>query len=128
MADGPEGADLIGTEPGHFPTVRVENVYVLPGSPEIFEAKINGLREHFQGRPFHLRQVLVNASEGRIAEFLNATLVAYPELMLGSYPKLSDPEYRVRLTLESRDEGYVERALADLMGRMPAEYIVKILR
>ncbi len=48
--------------------------------------------------------------------------------MLGSYPKLSDPEYRVRLTLESKDEAYLERALEDLIARMPPEYIVKVER
>ena len=48
--------------------------------------------------------------------------------MLGSYPKLADPEYQVKLTLESKDEAYVDRALDDLVGRIPSEYIVKILR
>lgn len=128
MAEVPAGATLIEAEPGHFPTVQIENVYVLPGIPEIFEAKIASLRGRFASKPYHLRQVLVAASEGRIADVLNATLAAYPELMLGSYPKLSDPEYQVRLTLESKDETYVDRALDDLVGRMPSEYIVRILR
>jgi molybdenum cofactor synthesis domain-containing protein len=128
MAEVPEGARLIETEPGHFPTVVVENVYVLPGIPEIFEAKILGLLERFRTQPFHLRQILCSASEGRIAEYLNATLAAFPDLMLGSYPKLSDPEYRVRLTLESKDEAYLEKALGDLIARMPADYIVRVVR
>jgi molybdenum cofactor synthesis domain-containing protein len=128
MAEVPEGAVLIEAEPGHFPTVLVENVYVLPGIPEIFEAKVMGLRERFRTQPFHLRQILVSENETRIAEYLNATLAEYPELMLGSYPKLADPEYRVRLTLESKDETYLEQALGDLIARMPAEYIVKVVR
>ena len=128
MAEVPEGSKLVETERGHFPTVQMENVYVLPGIPEIFEAKVAGLCDRFRSRPFHLRQVLVSASEARIAEFLNATLAAYPELMLGSYPKLADPEYRVRLTLESKDEAYVDSALKDLIGRMPPDYIVRVER
>ena len=87
-----------------------------------------GLLERFRTQPFHLRQILVSATETRIAEYLNATLAAYPQLMLGSYPKLADPEYRVRLTLESKDEAYLENALTDLIARMPAEYIVKVVR
>lgn len=128
MAEVPAGAHLIESEPGHFPTVQIENVYVLPGIPEIFEAKVAGLRERFATQPYHLRQILVTASEGRIADALNATLAAFPELMLGSYPKLADPEYQVRLTLESKNEDYVDRALEDLVGRMPSEYIVRIVR
>jgi molybdenum cofactor synthesis domain-containing protein len=128
MAEVPEGAELLETEPGHFPTVVVGNVYVLPGIPEIFEEKVMGLRERFRTRPFHLRQILVSATETHIAEYLNATVAAYPDLMLGSYPKLADPEYRVRLTLESKDEAYLEKALTDLIDRIPAEYIVKVVR
>ena len=70
----------------------------------------------------------MNEHEGRIAGYLNATLEAFPELMLGSYPKLSNPEYSVRLTLESKDEGYLDAALDDLVGRIPARYIVRIER
>jgi molybdenum cofactor synthesis domain-containing protein len=128
MAEVPDGAALITSDPGHFPTVQIENVYVLPGIPEIFEAKITSLRDRFASQPYHLRQILVAASEGRIADFLNATLAVYPDLMLGSYPKLADPEYQVKLTLESKDEAYVDRALDDLVGRIPSEYIVRILR
>jgi len=128
MAEVPEGAGLVASDPSHFPTVQIENVYVLPGIPEIFEAKIVSLRDRFVSQPYHLRQVLVAASEGRIADILHATLSAYPELMLGSYPKLADPEYQVKLTLESKDETYVDRALEDLVGRIPSEYIVRILR
>lgn len=128
MARVPEGAQLIVSGHRAFPTVRVRNVYILPGIPEIFRSKLDSLRETLRTRPYHLRQVLVAENETRIAEFLNATLQAFPELLLGSYPKLSNPEYRVRLTLESKDESYVDRALDDLIARMPAGYVAKIER
>lgn len=126
MAEVPEGAELVHGGKSNFPTVRKENVYVLPGIPEIFEKKVAVLAETFRTQPYFLRQVLVSQDEARIAQYLNATLDAYPELMLGSYPKLADPEYRVRLTLESKDEFYLDAALEDLVGRMPAAYIVRI--
>jgi molybdenum cofactor synthesis domain-containing protein len=126
MALIPEGAELVGGDGDFFPTVRVRNVYVLPGVPEIFERKVERLGERFQSTPFHLRQVFVNVYETVIAEHLNATLAAFPALLLGSYPKLSHPEYRVRLTLESKDEAYLDRALADLLGRLPPEQVVRV--
>ncbi len=126
MARIPEGAELIVDDKLAFPTVLVGNVYVLPGIPELFQAKIVALRDRFRTRPYFLRQVLVRDNETHIAEFLNATLSAFPELLLGSYPKLSDPEYRVRLTLESKDEAYVERALADLVARLPAGCVYRV--
>ncbi len=63
--------------------------------------------------------------ESAIAGYLNATLAAFPDLMLGSYPKLSDPEYRVRVTLESKDRAYVARAFDDLVARLPPDVIVR---
>jgi len=127
MAQVPEGAELVGDHK-HFPTVRMGNVYVLPGIPEIFEAKITGLRERFAGTPYYLRQILVSVSETRIAGFLNETLVEFPELMLGSYPKFANEEYSVRLTLESKNEEYLEAAFANLVARMPESYIVEVVR
>jgi molybdopterin-biosynthesis enzyme MoeA-like protein len=126
MAQIPDGAELIVDDKLAFPTVLVRNVYILPGIPELFQAKILSLRDRFVVRPYFLRQVLVRDNETRIAEFLNATLTAFPDLLLGSYPKLSDPNYRVRLTLESKDESYLERALADLVERLPAGCVFRV--
>ncbi len=125
MAQVPEGSELVEGDKVPFATVKFRNVYVLPGIPEIFEAKVRALCERFRTRPYHIREVLVREAEADIAPYLNATLAAFPDLLLGSYPKLSHPDYRVRLTLESKDEGYVERALEDLIGRMPAKYVVR---
>jgi hypothetical protein len=49
----------------------------------------------------------------------------FPELMLGSYPRIGDPNYRVKLTLESKNAEYLERAFRHLMERLPAEAVVK---
>ena len=63
--------------------------------------------------------------ESAIAAYLNRTLEQFPELLLGSYPKLNDPEYRVRITLESKDQCYVERALAALLTMLPPNAVVR---
>ena len=126
MAEVPDGAELIPGRHAAFPTIQMRNVYILPGIPELFEAKISDLADRLAASPYHLREVLVAEGEANIAEYLNATLAAFPELLLGSYPKLSNPEYRVRLTLESKDETYVDSALDDLIERMPAAYVVKV--
>jgi hypothetical protein len=46
-------------------------------------------------------------------------------LQLGSYPKLGDPGYRVRVTLESKDKEYVDRAFEHLIGQLAPETIVR---
>jgi molybdenum cofactor synthesis domain-containing protein len=126
MAEIPEGAELVGGETVRFPTVLIRNVYVLPGVPEIFRAKFEALRERFRDAPIHLRNVFVSIGEGTLADYLNRLLGAFPLLQLGSYPEFSNPEYKVKVTLESRDRGYVEQALADFLARLPADVVVKI--
>ena len=125
MSEVPEGAELLVDGRLGFPTVKCENFYILPGIPELFEQKFETLRERFTATPYTLRVVYTREGEGSIAEHLNATLAAFPELLLGSYPKLSHPEYTVKLTLESKDPEYVDRALAHLLRLLPAEAIVR---
>lgn len=125
MAEIPEGAELITGGNLSFPTIRVENIYVLPGIPEILEEKFRTLAPRFAGAPYHLRVVYSREGEGTIAEMLERTLAAFPGLLVGSYPKVGDPEYLVKVTLESKDREYVERALAYLLEIMPAGSVVR---
>ena len=125
MADVPDGAELIVDARLGFPTIKCENVYIMPGIPEILEQKFLSLAERFAASPYHLRVVFTRDGEGAIAEHLNATVAKFPELLLGSYPKLGDPEYSVKLTLESKDREYVEAALAHLLSLLPAEAVVR---
>src|SRR5881628_952663 len=126
MAETPEGAELVGGEPVRFPTILMRNVYVLPGVPEIFRAKFEALRERFRDAPIHLKNVFVSIGEGELADYLNGLLADFPLLLLGSYPEFSNPEYRVKVTLESRDPGYLEKALAELLRRLPVRAVVQV--
>jgi molybdopterin-biosynthesis enzyme MoeA-like protein len=125
MSEVPEGSELIVDGRLGFPTILCENIYILPGIPEILEQKFQALRERFQASPYFLRVVYTSEGEGSIAEHLNATMEAFPDLMLGSYPKIGDPEYAVKLTLESKDRDYVERALAHLLRLLPPSGVVR---
>ena len=125
MAEVPDGTELIFEGDLDFPTICVENIYILPGIPELFRAKFLAIRSRFAVDPFYLRVVYTRAAESSIAGYLNRTLQAFPALQLGSYPKLSDPAYRVRVTLESKDAEYVNRAFDHLLGQLPAEMVVR---
>jgi molybdenum cofactor synthesis domain-containing protein len=125
MAEVPEGAELIVDARLGFPTIKCENFYILPGIPEILEQKFDAIRERFAAAPYHLRVIYTREGEGAIAEHLNDTMAKFPELLLGSYPRWGDPEYAVKLTLESKDEEYTERALAHLLGLLTPEAVVR---
>jgi molybdenum cofactor synthesis domain-containing protein len=125
MAEVIEGTELLFDGNVSFPTLRVENVYVLPGIPEIFRQKFDALRQRFAADPFHLRTIYTSEPESTIAASLNRVLETYPDLLLGSYPKLNDPAYRVRVTLESKDKDYLDRAFEALMQLLPPGAVVR---
>jgi FAD synthetase len=126
LAEVPQGADLIFAGDVHFPTIRVENIYILPGIPEIFREKFLAIKSRFAVDPYFQRVVYTRALESTIARYLNETLEVFPLVDLGSYPQLGDPEYRVRITLESKDQGYLARAFAHLVAHLPADSIVRM--
>jgi len=126
MAMIPEGAEVLDVGGLWFPVVVVENVHIFPGIPELFEKKFHSIRDRFSGEPFHLTKIFVREQESDIAETLNALLKEFSTLMLGSYPRINEKDYRVMLTLESRDADYLARATERLCRDLPAGAIHKV--
>lgn len=125
MAEVPEGAELLMDDRLRFPTIKVANIYVLPGIPEILQQKFLALKDRFVVDPYYLKVIYTNELESTIATYLNEALRVYPDLLLGSYPRIGNSEYRVKLTLESKDKDYVERAFTYLMQLLPTGCVVK---
>jgi molybdenum cofactor synthesis domain-containing protein len=126
MCEVPVGAELIETPDLWFPLVQVENVYIFPGIPGLLRKKFEGAKHRFVGVPVYLREVWVTCIETDIARDLNTLLEEFPELDVGSYPKFGQEGHRTLITLESRDESYVGRALEALVGRIPADYVLRV--
>jgi molybdenum cofactor synthesis domain-containing protein len=125
MSEVPEGAELVHDAHLGFPTIKCENIYILPGIPDILRKKFIALRDRFTDTPYFLRVIYTCQSESMIAESLNQAVAEFPELLLGSYPKLGDPEYMVKLTMESKDGDYVQRAFDRLLALLPAGSVVR---
>jgi molybdopterin-biosynthesis enzyme MoeA-like protein len=126
MAKIPEGASLLDAGDLRFPLVIVRNVYILPGIPQLLRKKFESARDRFLGVPFVLKKVYVKAHESDIASDLNGLLQEFPDLMLGSYPRIRKEGFSVLLTLESRDADLVQRAFDSLLKRLPAGFVHKV--
>ncbi|MEE2674150.1 MAG: molybdopterin-binding protein [Myxococcota bacterium] len=126
MAMIPVGAQVIDAGDQWFPVVIVENVHIFPGIPMLLKKKFHSIKDRFRGVPFHLRRIYVTKRESDIADQLNELLVEFPELMLGSYPKIEERDYRVLLTLESRDGDYLARAQESLLARLSDDAVFKV--
>jgi len=125
MAELPAGAALVRGSRGRWPLVRMENVFILPGLPEVFRRKLDVLGEHLGGdTPFVSRAVHTASDEGEIAALLERLARAHPAVAIGSYPRWGDGAVRVAVTFDGRDPEAVDRAVAAFRGALPADQIV----
>lgn len=130
MAELPEGAELLASDKIAWPVLRIDNVYVMPGVPEIFRAKFEIVRERLlaEGRtdvPFVSRAIYTRCDEGEIAALLARVERAHEGVAVGSYPRLRDPEYSVKLTFDGRDPELVRRALRACLTELPPDKVVR---
>jgi len=128
LAEVPEGAHLLTSEDGLLPLVLLENVFVLPGIPQLFEAKLQRVRLELCGVVAVLHSIYLRADESSIAEILTRVDREFPSVKIGSYPRIGDPDHRVRVTVESLDPAAAEQALARLLELLPTAMVVRVAR
>jgi molybdenum cofactor synthesis domain-containing protein len=125
MAEVPEGAELVGDWSMYGPVAKMKNVYIFPGIPKVLQDRFEAIKERFREAPYFLKVVYSKEGEGVIAPILNDLLASFPELLLGSYPVLDNPDYRVKVTLESKDAAYLDRAFQKLLSTLPKGSILR---
>ena len=125
MSDVPQGADLVDGAGLKWPLLRMRNVYVLPGVPEHFRQKFLAMRERFRVAPFFTRVFFTREDEFDIAADLSAVAAAHPLVAIGSYPNFATPEYKVKLTLEAKDEVVLLAAAAAVEAMLDPARVVK---
>lgn len=125
MANMPEGAEMIRSSKAPWPTVIIDNVFVLPGVPEIFELKFIDLRKRLdEGHEFHSQAVYTLSGEGEIASLLERISVDFPGVMVGSYVKWRAADYRTKVTFDGNDADTVSRAADTLVAELdPALFV-----
>jgi len=107
MAEIPAGSRLIYSNDGLIPMVAFRNVYIFPGIPRLFAAKIEA---------------------SAIADRLAAVDEAFPEVKIGSYPRSEGEDHRVWITVEAGDAGSVNTAVDGLLEALSADDVVRVVR
>jgi molybdenum cofactor synthesis domain-containing protein len=127
MADVPQGASLLCNAEMPWPVITVDNVYVLPGVPEIFKIEFVVLRDVIgSDTPFVSRAIYTMCDEGAIAGLLEELTHTHPEVTIGSYPRFRDPSYRVKLTFDSQSREAVDAALEACRRALEPAAIVRV--
>lgn len=127
MALVPEGAFLATTGDEKWPTVVMQNVWVLPGVPQIFRTKLDVVRAWVKGPvAFHSKAVFTRLDEGALKPLLDQVVATHPGVDIGSYPKWFDATYKTKITFDARDATLVARALDELVALLADADVVRI--
>ncbi|MEM7448145.1 MAG: competence/damage-inducible protein A [Myxococcota bacterium] len=125
MADIPEGSTLVHGDDQMWPTLRVENVFVMPGVPQAFRKKLELLRETLDtGEAFATNEVFTQCNESLLAPLLNRLTQAYPQVDIGSYPVWGDPSYETKITFDGKSKSVVSRAMEAFVAALDPKDIV----
>lgn len=124
MAEVPDGAQLL--DGGPYPIVCFRNVFILPGVPEIFAAKLDALLPQFEGEVPMVQGVYLSVDESMIAAQLDQLVAEFGDVKIGSYPRMSQPDYKVLITVESVQCPRVSAAVARLLELLPDSAVVRV--
>jgi molybdenum cofactor synthesis domain-containing protein len=120
MALVPDGAQLATTAEILWPTVVMNNVWVLPGVPEIFRMKLSVVRSWVRGpMQFLSRAVFTQLEEADLKPLLDQLVAAHDGVEVGSYPKWFDPTYKTKITFDAHDRQQLDAALAGFLALLP---------
>jgi len=128
MALVPEGAALETTDDVRWPTIRMRNVWLMPGIPEVFRMKIAVLEQALpRGVAFVSHAVYTRLEESDIKPLLDAVVAGFPDVAVGSYPKwTTELGYRTKLTFDGRDSSRAIAARDAFAASLPAPEPVRV--
>jgi molybdopterin-biosynthesis enzyme MoeA-like protein len=119
MARVPEGAELIPNPYSGAPGVKMGNVYILAGVPNIAASMLEALTGKLQGgRPVVSVTVGARAAESDVADLLRETEDSNPGVAIGSYPFFRDGRYGANFVIRSEDGELARRTGDELSSRL----------
>jgi molybdenum cofactor synthesis domain-containing protein len=119
MARVPEGAELIPNPSSGAPGVKMANVYILAGVPDIAASMLEALTGKLKGgRPMVSVTVGARAPESDVADLLRETEAAHPGVAIGSYPFFRDGRYGANFVIRSEDGDLARATGRDLLQRL----------
>lgn len=115
MARIPEGGVLIDNPVSAAPGFSLDNVHVMAGVPEVFQAMVAALLPRLKGGAPVLSQTLtLLRGEGEIAAPLAALAADFPDLSLGSYPQFRSGVFSVSIVVRGTEGARIDAAMSRL--------------
>ncbi len=121
MARVPEGAELIENLASGAPGIRVGNIFILAGIPQVAAMMLEALVGRLEGgRPMLSRTIGCWVPESEVAELLGETERAHPGCQIGSYPFFREGKGGANFVIRSTDDAALEACRSDLVARLEA--------
>ena len=121
MARVPQGAELIANPSSGAPGVKIANVYILAGVPQIAASMLEALTGTLEGgRPMVSVTVGAYSAESEVADLLRETEAEHPGVAIGSYPFFKDGRYGANFVIRSEDGEAAQRCADDLVADLAA--------
>jgi len=128
LARAPEGAVMVTLPDTSWPTIVMRNVWVLPGVPAIFRAKLEAVRQYLMGPvTYHCRAVLCRLDELSLKQLIDATVLANPEVEIGSYPLWPPADAQTKITFEGTDADRLDKAVEHFIGGLSAADLLRVV-
>jgi molybdenum cofactor synthesis domain-containing protein len=126
LADAPEGAVLVPQPGNWYPVLTVDDVFMLPGVPQLFRTQLEAVLARLSGTPVHLRVLYLGHGESAIAAVLDRVALDMPHVAIGSYPVFDRSlDYVVKVTVEGVERSSVEDALTRLLAGLPEGSVIR---
>ncbi|GIY77437.1 FAD synthase [Caerostris darwini] len=114
---------------GKYPLVSIKNIYMLPGVPMLLERGFQTFKTSFllRNKPLQVKKLFFAIDEFSITPVLNEAVKLFKDrITFGSYPSFSQNYYKVKLTLESEEEKWIDEAWKYFEQNLPSGSIVTL--
>ena len=126
MARVPEGAELIPNPTSGAPGVRMDNVFILAGVPNIAKAMLEALDGKLEGgTPVVSVTVRAHAAESDVAELLKQVQDQHAGVSIGSYPFYGGGRFGADFVIRSVD-GELAEACAEVLRKRLKERDIEV--
>ncbi len=126
LADAPEGSELIFQAGARYPVLACDDVFMLPGVPQLFKLQLETVLARLPVTPVHIQMLYLGAPEAEVAFALDQVALAMPEVAIGSYPTFDvGADYRVKITVEHKESAPVVEAVKRIEALLPAGVLLR---
>lgn len=122
MARIPVGADLVANPVSKAPGFWIGNVIVMAGVPSVMQAMLDDVAPKLARGVVILSETVdaIGKPEGAYAAGLAALAKKFPDLSIGSYPRLVEGKFHNQIVLRGRDADLLARGAAETRAMLDA--------